>query len=146
MSTVLVSACLLGWRCRYDGKGYKPSKKLVGDMAGHLIVPFCAEAAGGLAIPRPPASMNAAAAAILDGHGSIATNHGVDVTDAFMRGAEMALAVVQRFHIKAAFLKENSPSCGVSRTNIQFQRTAGPGIMTCALSRFGVHCRGYDAE
>lgn len=99
---LLVSACLLGCRCRYDGasKEYPPVKRLAGR---HTLVPVCPEQLGGLSTPRPPAERRG---------GRVVTREGEDVTAAYRRGAEETLRLCRLLGCTAAVLKERSPSCG----------------------------------
>lgn len=105
---LLVSACLLGEPVRYDGQAQRlvdPSLR-AWQRAG-MLVSFCPEVAGGLPTPRPAAECQA--------DGRILTCSGEDVTAAFRRGAEAALALCRREGIQCALLKERSPSCGSQR-------------------------------
>ena len=99
---LLVSACLLGCRCRYDGasKEYPPVKRLA---ERHTLVPVCPEQLGGLSTPRPPAERRG---------GRVVTREGEDVTAAYRRGAEETLRLCRLLGCTAAVLKERSPSCG----------------------------------
>lgn len=99
---LLVSACLLGLPCRYDGA----SRRLDGMEAlleRHDCVPVCPEQLGGLPTPRPPAERR---------DGGVFTRDGLDVTPEFCRGAEAALDLARLCGCQAALLKERSPSCG----------------------------------
>lgn len=102
---VLVSACLLGERVRYDGaeKGSK-HPVLLRWVAEGRVVKVCPEVEGGLPVPRPPAERQA--------DGRVLMKTGLDVTDAFTRGAAQALRLVREHRIEIAVLKEGSPSCG----------------------------------
>ncbi len=102
---VLVSACLLGERVRYDG-GEKGSKHpvLLRWLAEGRVVRVCPEVEGGLPVPRPPAERQP--------DGRMLMKTGLDVSDAFARGAAEALQLVREHRIKVAVLKEGSPSCG----------------------------------
>lgn len=133
MSRVLVSACLLGERVRYDGKDKRATHPLLQRWAeAGLIVPLCPEVAGGLGIPRPPAERRGA---------RIVTREGVDVTAAFEKGAQAALALCRQLGVRVAVLKEGSPSCGAhvigdgsfSKTKIE-----GQGLTAEVLRRAGV--------
>ena len=101
---ILVSACLLGVACRYDGasKGL-PEDVLRALMARHTLVPVCPEQLGGLPTPRAPSERQGS---------RIVMRTGADVTDAYTRGAQQTLALAQRFGCTAALLKQRSPSCG----------------------------------
>ena len=100
--TILVSACLLGCPCRYDGKS-KPNDAVLALMEHHTLIPICPEQMGGLATPRVPAERK---------DGGVFTERGGDVTEQYRRGAEEALRLAQLYGCKYAILKERSPSCG----------------------------------
>ena len=99
---ILVSACLLGLPCRYDGKS-KPCDRVIALAEKHELVPFCPEIYGGLPTPRVPAERAG---------DRVINRAGVDVTENYRSGARQALALVQMLGCKAAILKEKSPSCG----------------------------------
>ena len=104
---LLISACLVGVPCRYDGK----SKPLDDDILKKLnekytLVEVCPEMLGGLPAPRVPSERCGR---------RVVNAHGVDVTENYRRGAAEALALVKKFNIKLALLKERSPSCGAGR-------------------------------
>ncbi len=142
MQKVLVSSCLLGEKVRYDG----------GDCAAHgildrwtaegRIVPLCPETAGGLPTPRPPAEIEGGdAEAVLRGESRVLRENGADVTDAFIDGAEAALAACWKHRVKVAVLKEGSPSCGVNRVNngsFRRRKIKGPGVTARLLARHGI--------
>ena len=99
---LLVSACLLGTPCRYDGQS-KPHPAVAALAERYTLVPVCPEVAGGLPTPRPPSERQGA---------RVVTRTGEDVTAAYRRGAEAALAAAKACGAVAALLKERSPSCG----------------------------------
>ena len=145
---VLVSACLLGRRCRYDGVHNRDG--VLEDTlaaAGLAPVAFCPEEAGGLGTPRPPAWIEAGGAeAVLDGAARVVRDDGVDVTAGFVRGAEGALAVCLARGIRRAFLKERSPSCGCAATHVGGTLVPGPGVTAALLRRHGVVCEGVEGR
>ena len=102
---ILVSACLLGVRCRYDGKS-KPHPAVDRLMEQHTLIPVCGEILGGLPTPRVSAERQGARVVTADGR---------DVTAAYRRGAEEVLRLAERYGCTAAILKERSPSCGSGR-------------------------------
>lgn len=105
---ILVSACLLGERVRYDAKINAVKDKLICTWRDKgWLLSICPEIEGGLATPRPAAEIQV--------NGKIATKSGQDVTAAFMQGAEKALQLAQQHNIKIAILTEKSPSCGSSQ-------------------------------
>ena len=145
---VLVSACLLGRECRYDGRA-NTDGELARELAarGLRAGAFCPEEHGGLGTPRPPASIErAGAAAVLDGDDRIVTDAGRDVTEAFVRGAEGALALCRAHAITGAWLKERSPSCGVRCTHVAGRVVAGPGVTAELLRRNGIEVRGVEGR
>ena len=99
---ILVSACLLGLSCRYDGKE-KPRKEIIALKEKYELIPFCPEIYGGLETPRTPSERVGDKVIMKDGR---------DVTENYRRGAEGALYLCKTMGIKKAILKERSPSCG----------------------------------
>jgi uncharacterized protein YbbK (DUF523 family) len=144
MERILVSACLMGRRVRYDG-GAKTSSdaRLAQWRAEGRLVPFCPEVEGGLPTPRPPAEIEAGAggAAVLEGRARVLTDGGADVTGEFLTGARRALATARTHDIRLAVLKDGSPSCGaltVYDGAFQGRRAAGRGVTTALLERNGI--------
>ena len=117
---ILVSRCLLGEPCRYDGKSKPHSAVLALEQAGHRLIPVCPEVLGGLPTPRPPAEVQP--------DGRVVNRAGEDVTNQYRSGAEEALRLAREHSCTAAVLKANSPSCG-SRMIYDgtFSRTLIPG-------------------
>ena len=101
-SSILVSACLLGIPCRYDGTGFADERVLALAKKYHLI-PVCPEQLGGLPTPRPPVERHDTRVLSRDER---------DFTAAFARGAEETLRLARLFSCRIAVLKANSPSCG----------------------------------
>ena len=101
-SPILVSACLLGVPCRYDGTG-QADARIVSLAKSHLIIPVCPEQLGGLPTPRPSAERSGT---------RVLTRDDRDVTAPFARGAEETLRLARLFSCRIAILKANSPSCG----------------------------------
>ena len=100
---VLVSACLLGTPCRYDGKS-KPHPLIEELISKHDVIPVCGEVMGGLPTPRIPAERM--------GNNKVMNQAGIDVTENYRRGAEEVLRLGRLFNCNTAILKEKSPSCG----------------------------------
>ncbi|HUR27329.1 MAG TPA: DUF523 domain-containing protein, partial [Planctomycetota bacterium] len=145
---VLVSACLLGRECRYDG-GSNRDAVLEAELErrGEIAIPFCPEEHGELGTPRPAAWIEkSGAAAVLDGMERVLTKAGADVTQHFLRGAIGALETCSRFGIRRAYLKERSPSCGVCQTHASGKLVDGPGITTLVLQREGIECQGVEGR
>lgn len=99
---ILISACLLGEKVRYDGKGnaLNEIEKL---KEKYELIPLCPEVLGGLPVPRDPAEIK---------DGLVLTREGRDVTESFRKGAEITLAFCLEKEIRIAILKARSPSCG----------------------------------
>ena len=145
---VLVSACLLGHPCRYDDS-HNRDPVLEEDLAlrGLRAVPFCPEEHGGLGTPRPAAWIESSgAAAVLDGRDRVLTEAGVDVTEAFLRGARGALATCREHGIRRALLKERSPSCGVRNTHAGGRLVDGRGVTAEFLRRNAVEIEGIQGR
>ena len=128
---VLVSACLLGSRCRYNGKGelHEGVERL---MARYRLVPVCPEIYGGLPTPRVPAERSGS---------RVVGKTGEDVTAQYGKGAEEALHLAQLYRCRAAVLKERSPSCGSGRIYDGTHTgtlTAGDGVTAELLKAHGI--------
>ncbi|NWF38914.1 DUF523 domain-containing protein [Mariprofundus sp. NF] len=142
MQKILVSACLLGEKVRYDGGDSRQSGLIAQWQSEGRLISICPEVAGGLPIPRPPAEIvSGSADAVLRGRGSVQRQNGEDVTDAFVDGAERALALCMKHQIGFAILKEGSPSCGVNSVNdgrFSGIKIDGEGVAACLLRRHGI--------
>jgi uncharacterized protein YbbK (DUF523 family) len=135
---ILVSACLLGVRCNHLGKA-SPSEAVASLAGDHRLVPICPEVVGGLPTPRP--------AAELQPDGSVRTADGKDVTDAYRRGAEAAVALARAVGAEEAVLKARSPSCGCHEVyDGTFTRTkvTGEGVTARALREAGLQLRSEE--
>lgn len=120
---ILVSACLLGMRVRYDGKS-KPCEAVLRLMEEHELIPVCAEVFGGLPTPRVPAERAGE---------RVVTRDGRDVTEEYARGAEEIARLAQMYRCTHAILKEKSPSCGKGRVyDGSFTGTLCDGNGICA--------------
>ena len=129
----MISKCMLGVPCRYDGK----SKPLDEDILNRLkekyeLIPFCPEEVA-LPTPRPPARF------IGD---KIIDINGVDKTDAFLKGAKEALNLCKKENIKLFIGKEKSPSCGIKKTSAYINgcecKCDAPGLTAKILKEEGI--------
>jgi len=114
MQKILVSACLLGEKVRYDGLVI-PVEKALTDAFEQIadMIPFCPEASGGLPVPRNPAEIiGKDGFDVLDGKATVQNLSGNDVTPFYLNGAAKALETALKNNIKVAIMKEKSPSCG----------------------------------
>lgn len=128
---ILVSACLLGVCCRYDG-GSKPADAVLALAERFHLVPVCPEQLGGLPTPRPAHELVA---------GRIISEHGVDATAAFHRGAEEALRIARITGCRRAILKARSPSCGAGEIydgTFSGALVPGDGILVHKLKQDGI--------
>ena len=131
----LISACLLGVSCRYDGAS-KPHPLVAALARRHELVPVCPEQLGGLPTPRPPAERQGDA---------VRTRAGADVTEAYRRGAEEALRLCRTLGCRAAVLKERSPSCGCGEIydgTFTGTRVPGDGVTAELLKADGISVYG----
>ncbi len=101
MKKILVSACLLGTPCRYDGKS-KPCPEVIALGEKYQLVPACPEELGGLTTPRLPSEINGDRVIRCDG---------TDVTLEYKEGAKKALEIARAQDVSLAILKSKSPSC-----------------------------------
>lgn len=140
MKKVLVSACLLGERVRYDGKDKRADSAVLARWVTEgRVVPVCPEVEGGLGVPRPPAAQQP--------DGRVLDVTGRDVTQAFDAGAAHAVALARRHGITVAVLKEGSPSCGaalVGDAGFTGAKVPGMGVTARALRAAGVRVFSED--
>lgn len=135
--TVLVSACLLGVCCRYDGKGNPNSEVLaLLDRDDVMLIPVCPEQLSGMPTPRIPSERQS---------GRVVNRAGEDVTASFRKGAEEALRIARLYDCRYAIFKERSPSCGCGRIydgSFTGTLTEGNGVTTELLLQEGIRVCG----
>ena len=102
---IMVSACLLGENCKYNG-GNNLNPELLRLLSGHTVIPVCPEVLGGLPVPRIPSE-------IVDG--TVINREGVSVDAAFRRGAGKALEIAAAEQPDLVILQPRSPSCGAGQ-------------------------------
>ena len=130
---ILVSHCLLGEPCRYDGASRLDRQVLELHKAGHTLIPVCPEVLGGLDTPRAPAE--------LQPDGRVVNEEGEDVTAAYQAGAQAVLRIAKEQGCTLAVLKARSPSCGCGEVyDGTFTRTlkGGWGVAARLLMEAGV--------
>ena len=131
MARYLISACLCGHNCRYDGGHFDfPALRRLVDEG--KAIPFCPECAGGLSTPRKPCEIVGQ---------RVLTADGTDCTAQYAQGALLALQVCQQHGLTAAILKESSPSCGVNRIydgTHTGNKIPGQGITAALLQQHGI--------
>lgn len=134
---ILVSACLLGVPCRYDGKSKKHPEVEALRSQGHELIPVCPEVQGGLSTPRPPAERQQ--------DGRVVNREGTDVTAQYQAGAEIALNTAREQGCELAILKERSPSCGSGEIydgTFTGQLIPGDGVAAQRLRQAGIKVLG----
>ncbi|AFS77935.1 hypothetical protein Curi_c08650 [Gottschalkia acidurici 9a] len=131
----IISACLAGIDCKYDGKNNKNEKILKLVQEGKAIL-VCPEQLGGLSTPRLPSEI------VPDnGNVKVISNNGKDVTENFLKGAEETLKIAKMMGIKKAILKARSPSCGYGKIyDGTFSKTIikGNGVTSELLEKNGI--------
>ncbi len=104
MENLLISACLLGFECKYSGGSNKlPEERIRALKEKYRLIPVCPESAGGLPTPRDPSERMG---------DRVVSSKGKDVTVEYTKGAQTALYLARKYGCKKALLKRNSPSCG----------------------------------
>ena len=134
---MIVSACLAGLPCRYDGKA-RPCPEVVALVRAGKAIPLCPEQLGGLPTPRPPCEIR---------DGRVMDREGTDRTDEYRRGAEAVLEASRTYGATQALLQKRSPSCGsgwiydgtFSKTLVQ-----GDGITARLLAENGIQVIGKE--
>lgn len=138
---LLVSACLMGTSCRFDGLHcYCP--ELEGIKEEYEVIPVCPEMFGGLESPRTPAEIQGGdGAQVLAGSARIIDEDGNDLTQAFLDGARQVLATAKSAGAVGAILKARSPSCGKGRIydgSFSGKLAPGNGVATAILIQNGI--------
>lgn len=134
---ILVSACLLGKNCKYNG-GNNLNQGVLEFIEGHEVIGVCPEQLGGLSTPRLPAEIVA---------GLVTNKEGVSVDAEFRKGAQSALAAALENKVDLAILQSRSPSCGVKEIydgSFSGKKIKGQGVFAKLLSAHGI--KVLDAE
>lgn len=134
---ILVSACLLGKNCKYNG-GNNLNQSVLDFIEGHEVIGVCPEQLGGLSTPRLPAEMV---------EGIVTNKEGISVDNEFRKGAQEALAVALEKKVDLAILQSRSPSCGVKEIydgSFSGKKVKGQGVFARLLTKYGI--KVLDAE
>lgn len=134
---ILVSACLLGSNCKYNG-GNNRNEKVLDFLRGHEIISVCPEVMAGLGTPRTPVEIV---------NGNVQTKDGISVDRQLRAAVDRILEDIKSLDIDCAVLQSRSPTCGVNEVydgTFSGTRTAGSGILAQALKAAGY--RVLDAE
>ncbi len=128
---MIVSACLAGVKCRYDG-GSKPCQAVIRMVAEGNAIPVCPEQLGGLSTPRLPAEQ------VGD---KVIRNDGTELTREFERGAQEAMNLAELVGARTAILKARSPSCGSGQIydgNFTGTLIQGDGVFAALCKQHGI--------
>lgn len=134
---ILVSACLLGRNCKYNG-GNNHCPEVTSFLEGKEVVPVCPEVMAGLGVPRTPIEIV---------HGELKNRFGVSVDEPLRHAVEQVMELVHSQDIPVAILKARSPTCGVHQVydgTFSGKLVDGAGVLTQALLEAG--CRVLDEE
>ena len=137
MEKILISACLVGENCKYNG-GNNLHSKIDDLLEKYDLIPFCPEERGGLPTPRNPSEIKG---------DRVVMNNGKDVTDNFNNGAQLALMLCLYLDIKIAVLKERSPSCGTHQVHdgsFKEKLIDGMGVTAKLLKENGIQVYSED--
>ncbi len=132
---ILVSACLAGINCKYNGKN-NYNEKIFKLVKEGKAIPVCPEQMGGLTTPRLPSEIK-----IIEGKKIVVNSENKDVTKHFERGAIEVLEFAKKLNIKRAILKSKSPSCGLGKIysgNFDNELVSGNGILVDLLLENGI--------
>jgi uncharacterized protein YbbK (DUF523 family) len=122
---ILISACLMGDKVRYDGNGFY--NRLFGEIIKNNYIKVCPEVLGGLSIPRSSCEIK---------DGKVWNMDGQDCTEAFEKGAEITQKIALENIIEIAIMKEKSPPCGkeyIYDGNFQGKLISGTGLASKLL-------------
>jgi uncharacterized protein YbbK (DUF523 family) len=134
----LISACLVGIKCRYDGDDREDSKMKI-LMEKDKGVAVCPETLGGLTIPRLKAEIRSGGGEdVLLGKSEVKNQRGDDISLEMIKGAQRTLQIARNLRIKTAFLKEKSPSCGFGKIYRKGKLIKGEGVTTALLRKNGI--------
>lgn len=138
MKSILISACLLGVACRYDGLSKPLDREIIEKLREQYhLIPVCPEVMGGLPTPRIPAEISS--------DGKVFRQDDVNVSENYIRGAKEALRLAEIFQCDTALMKEKSPSCGAGKIyDGSFSKTLtdGNGIASELLQKNGIRIIG----
>ena len=150
---VIVSACLLGIRCRYDG-GSKLSRDVLEFLKkGFTPIPVCPEQLGGCPTPRKKCEIAGDGFGVLRGEDRVYAEDGEDMTEYYVKGAEETLKIAKLVNAKLAIMKSLSPSCGAGEIydgTFSGKTKSGWGVTAALLKMNGIEVvnerdvAGYD--
>ena len=138
----LVSACLLGLKCTWDGHDKYRNDRAIKLSKTETLIPVCPEQLGGLATPRAPQEIQGGTGAdVISNKCKVINKNGEDVTERFIRGAEETLKIARQLNVKEFISKSGSPSCGCGQIydgSFSHQLVPGDGVTAALLKRNGI--------
>jgi len=138
---IIVSACLLGINCKYDGRN-NYNKDVIDKVSEQGAIPVCPEQLGGCPTPRIPCEIvGGTGKDVLDGKAKVITADGRDVTDNLIKGANEVLRIAKMAGVSKAILKSKSPSCGCNKIydgSFSGKLIDGRGVTAELLKRNGI--------
>lgn len=138
---ILVSACLIGINCKYNGYNNK-NEKVIHYLKDKQFIIACPEQLGGMSTPRDPSEIiELDTDDIIKGQTSVISNKSLDVTNKFKQGAKETLKIANIYNCKEAILKDGSPSCGSSYIydgTFSSKKIDGVGVTTALLINNGI--------
>ncbi len=138
---IVVSACLVGVNCRYDG-GNQSNARVRKLLKGKNFIPLCPEQLGGLPTPRSTSQITRGSGSeIISRRSRVISFEGKDVTRQFLKGAREALKITKLSGATRAILKDRSPACGVNYIYHGKKLVKGIGVFTAFLLREGIEVR-----
>jgi len=144
---ILVSACLAGFCCRYDG-GHRLNPEVRRWVTAGKACAVCPEKLGGLRSPHPPCEIQGGGGeAVLDGKAKVLDREGRDVTSAYLQGSYRILELVKKLDVREAWLKSKSPACGYGAIfdgNVNRTLISGHGVTAARLRRSGVPLKSLE--
>lgn len=153
---ILVSSCLTGINCRYDGRN-KLNSRVINFLKGKIYVTVCPELFSGFTIPHLPSEISGGDGKdVLIGKAKVVNSQGVDVTAEYIRGALITLEIAKKKGVLSAILKDRSPACGVSfihKGKFKGELKKGIGVTAAVLMNNGIkvlseelNCPGTDPD
>ncbi len=137
----VVSACLCGINCKYNGANNR-HETFVKELRAGQVLPLCPEQLGGLTTPRSACEIiGGSGEEVLAGRAKVSNAEGEDLTAAFVKGARECLAIMRMTGIEEAILQRRSPSCGVGKIydgSFSGQLVAGDGVTAALLRKHGI--------
>ncbi len=138
---IVVSACIAGVACRYDGTS-KLNENILKLVAQRKAIPLCPEMLGGRKVPREPVEIiNGDGEDVLDGKACVKDKNGNDVTQEILEGVKEFLLTIERLNVKMVILKTKSPTCGYGKIfngTFKNELKQGNGVLAAALKRKGI--------